>query len=252
MLKLINTLRRLRELREELRNALAPIVPNDGLSPAERYAKTTRETAVGEILKTIKSSKSIGMLLVLLVIAVSFQHQREYFMTRDAGELGSIGLPLIFDVGIIFFVRVISTKAINQPALWLSVAGLQLPLAASAKINFEASSNEMVGWAYVAAILLVALIEVVKAVMKANPKALRETETSADASPTTAPKTVRQITKQERDARRRAGYDAMSAKDKRAWTKRYAERIARTAPQSPAWVLEGREPSEAELDSITV
>lgn len=50
------------------------------------------------------------------------------------------------------------------------------------------------------------------------------------------------------DARKRAGYDALSATDKANWTRRYNERIARTAPQSPAWAVKGT-PSPAELDA---
>jgi hypothetical protein len=52
-------------------------------------------------------------------------------------------------------------------------------------------------------------------------------------------------------ARKRGGYYQMTKTERAAWTKRYNERIAKNAPTSPAWVLEGREPSEAETASIT-
>jgi hypothetical protein len=150
------------------------------LSPAERYAATIRETAVDEILKTIKSSKTLGMLLVLLVIVISFQHQRDFFAARHAGEIGSIGLPVIFDVSIIFFVRQISTTGMKKLVLMLSAGGLLLPVGASATINFVASPDPLVGWAYVVAIGLVAVIEVVKALAGPDPEALSEAEHKAD------------------------------------------------------------------------
>jgi hypothetical protein len=52
-------------------------------------------------------------------------------------------------------------------------------------------------------------------------------------------------------ARKRAGYDTMSPTDKAAWTSRYNKRINRTAPTSPAWAIEGRQPTVAEAASIT-
>lgn len=52
-------------------------------------------------------------------------------------------------------------------------------------------------------------------------------------------------------ARRRAGYYGMSAPEKAAWTKRYNERIARTAPTSPAPALGPLVSTVAELEAAT-
>lgn len=158
-----------------------PAPTDDGLSAVERYAKSIRETAVPDILKTIKSSKRLGMLLVLLVIVISFQHQRDFFAARHAGEIGSIGLPVIFDLSIIFLVKVISTTGMNKLAIWFCAGALVIPVGASATINFVASPDTLVGLAYVIAIGLVAVIEVIKALIKPDPAALAEAEHSADA-----------------------------------------------------------------------
>lgn len=226
--------------------AATPVDPN--MSAAERYAKTIRETAVDEILKTIKASKRLGMLLVLLVIVISFQHQRDFFSSHHAGSIGSIGLPLIFDVSIIWLVGVISTTGMNKVAVWMAAGALVIPVGASATINFVASPDVIVGWAYVVAIGLVAVIETIKALIKPDPAALREVEHSADAPAAAVAKPKRQISEHEIKARKRAGYDAMTPTDKKAWTKRYQERIARSAPQSPAWAVEN--PTAEELAAI--
>lgn len=68
------------------------------------------------------------------------------------------------------------------------------------------------------------------------------------AEPAPAAKPRRVISEQEKAARKRAGYSNMTATEKAAWTKRYQERIARTAPQSPAWALKGQ-PTAAELEA---
>lgn len=53
-------------------------------------------------------------------------------------------------------------------------------------------------------------------------------------------------------ARRRAGYVNMTTTEKAAWTKRYNERIARTAPKSPgAPPIAAPVPNEVELEEIT-
>lgn len=226
-----------------------PIDPN--LSAAERYAKTIRETAVDEILNTIKSSKTLGMLLVLLVIVISFQHQRDFFAARHAGEIGSIGLPVIFDVSIIFFVRQISTTGMKKLVLWMSAGGLLLPVGASATINFVASPDPLVGWAYVVAIGLVAVIEVVKAMAGPDPEALREAEHKADVITVAAQPEVDeaeiarrkeiaakgQATRRERKAAAEAKAEAQrAARRERAAAKRLEE-IAPASPGHPAIIL---------------
>jgi hypothetical protein len=52
-------------------------------------------------------------------------------------------------------------------------------------------------------------------------------------------------------ARKRAGYDKMTTGEKVAWTKRYNERIARTAPTSGAPIPAGSVPTDAELEAAT-
>lgn len=59
----------------------------------------------------------------------------------------------------------------------------------------------------------------------------------------------RKVSEQEKAARKRAGYSNMSATEKAAWTKRYNERIARTAPTSGAPIPAGSVPTDAELES---
>jgi hypothetical protein len=50
-------------------------------------------------------------------------------------------------------------------------------------------------------------------------------------------------------ARKRAGYDKMTTAEKVAWTKRYNERIARTAPTSGVPIPAGLVPTDAELEA---
>lgn len=58
--------------------------------------------------------------------------------------------------------------------------------------------------------------------------------------PAAEPIRPRVITEQERAARKRAGYEQMTAKEKAAWTRSYQQRRQRTAPTSP-----GRVPVDA-------
>lgn len=82
----------------------------------------------------------------------------------------------------------------------------------------------------------------------ARPGKLRPAEDEPATGTAPAPGKARTAADRLRDARKRAGYDQMTATDKAAWTKRYNERISRNAPTSPAGPLVA---SEAELEEIT-
>lgn len=182
----------------------SPLPVDDGLTASERYAKSIRDTAVPEILKTIMGSKRLGMLLVWLVIVVSFEHQQHFFAARGAGEIGSTGLPVIFDLSIIFLVGIIGTTGMSKLAVWSAAGALVVPVSASAAINFVASPDVLVGWAYVVAIGLVAVIKVIKALIKPDPAALREAERSADTMAAPTGPTAEQLAAEEAERARRS------------------------------------------------
>jgi hypothetical protein len=64
-----------------------------------------------------------------------------------------------------------------------------------------------------------------------------------------APKAERSPKDRLESARKRAGYHQMTKSEKVAWTKRYNERIARTAPTSGAPIPAGSVPTDAELEA---
>lgn len=89
---------------------------------------------------------------------------------------------------------------------------------------------------------------VVTEIMARPGKVDAEEQTSSEPQPTKAPRTAKDRLE---SARKRAGYDKMTTGEKVAWTKRYNERIARTAPTSGAPVPAGSVPTDAELEAAT-
>lgn len=226
---------------------------NSKLSPAERYAETIRETAVDEILKTLKVAKRWAQFIVIAVMVVSYQHQRHFFVSRQADTIGSLLLPIIFDASIIFLVRVISTTGIAKLPQRAALAALVIPVTASAWVNFAASPNSFIGWVYVVAVGLVAVIETIKALIKPDPEALREAENSAAPAAAVvdddATERRRAAALKGAETRRQNRADAVAkAEEKRAArrARAAAKRLEELAPKSPGQPVVILSPSDKE------
>lgn len=109
--------------------------------------------------------------------------------------------------------------------------------------NWSAGDNDGQRWYGVLVVAGFIIAEWYAGKLEAAPAAQND-----EPAPTAKPRRV--IGEQEKAARKRAGYSNMTATEKAAWTKRYQERIARTAPQSPAWAVKGQ-PTAAELEAAT-
>lgn len=223
------------------------------LTPTQRYAEETAERTVDDNLAMIKFAKRMAMLIVYPVMAASYQHQRHYLLERGADTFGATILPIVFDLAIIFCVKVIGTTGMAKPAKFAALAGMLLPTYASARINFEGSPNSTIGWVYVGAIAMIAVIETIKALMKPDPKALRAAEVSMAQTASAEPTIDDAATQRRREAakkgaaKRAENRAAEAARKAAALAKRRAKRIA---PDSPPWVIEERQPTAEELAAI--
>lgn len=141
----------------------------------------------------------------------------------------------------------------RRPRAWARFAfwlGATISVAAniSSTVVHNGPNPLSIGVAAWAPIALLVVTEIMARPGKLEPAEQAETPDVAEAV-----KPVRTAKERLEAARKRAGYDDMSKADKMAWTKRYNERIARTAQTSPGAPKVPAEdvPTDAELVEAT-
>jgi hypothetical protein len=216
--------------------ALAP----DGtrLTPARQLALMQAEHAASGMMQTIRWAKRLAWLLVLIVMSVSYEDQHNYLIRIGMRPFGALLIPFAFDTATVLCVMVVGTQAMKRSAKVIALSVVAFPVCASAFINAEASPSAAVAIVYVLVVLLIPAIELIKAFMGADFRHMMAAEEdyldAAKQSSRASSASRARITPQEREARKRAGYQKMSQSQKRRWTQRYRAGVARRVPVSPA------------------
>lgn len=225
--------------------------PDDGLTPTQRLAKVQAESVAGDFLASLKSSKLIGRIVLIAVMAVSFEDQFHYLADEGFRLWAAVLVAGVFDLATIFCVTVIGTPTQKLAPRLIALGVCLLPVSASGYINVQASPNRTVAIIYIAVVAMIPAIEVIKAFMGANLQYMRRIEmdllgVAAQISAETAPavkRAKRVVTDAEARARRRDHYDTMSDYRREKWRANWDAEQARAAarqaakhPVSPAMV----------------
>lgn len=186
------------------------------------------------------------------VVAARVSYSHIFDVTRIAGQPADVAavLPVAIDGMLLAATLAMAEDKANgrQPRGWARFgfwfgAGISLACNVASTVVHAAVAPALMPLAIFIAALAPALLLITVEIMARPGKPTVEA-----ARPAKAPKTPEQRLE---SARKRAGYYQMNPAERAQWTKRYNAKVAAAAPQSPAWVLEGREPSAAELESIT-
>lgn len=231
------------------------------LTPARQLALMQSEHAADGIMSAIKGAKLGAWLIVLIVMAVSYDDQRSYLHHIGARLLGQWLIPIAFDAATIICVTVIGTVAMKKKAKVIAIAVILFPVGASMYLNWQASPNVYVAIAYVLVVGLIPAIELLRANMGADFSTMLDTEETylsaanrkrVASSPSS---TKVRMTKAEWEARKRAGYQKMSQAEKVAWTRAYRARMNRrlelVTPVSPPPAGQLRDLTPAEDERLS-
>lgn len=195
----------------------------------------------------------IAAIGTVAAVAARVSYSHIYDVTRIAGQSAdvSVVLPLAIDGMLLAATLAMAEdKASGRtPRGWARFgfwfgAGISLACNVASTIVHATVSAALLPLAIFIAALAPALLLITVEIM-ARPGKPVETADKRPAKAASSPE------ERLEKARKRAGYYEMNPTERAQWTKKYNARIARTAPQSPAWALEGREPSAAEAASIT-
>ncbi len=231
---------------------------NTFTTQAQQFAAVYAAKLAKRQLRTIAIVSFATKLITAGVAVISYRHQSSTLLSWDAPAEIAYGLPGLVDLLTIVCVLAISTPALIPAASRVAARVVVIPVLTSAAINFAGHGSIGVKLAALSLPIFIPLGELVGSVIKPDFAEMDRIERAAYA--VAAPEHVvddeakarrSEIAKRAAAKRREnAAAEAAKAEAKRA-AARERRAVKAAAPTSPAWVLEGREPSLAEAASIT-
>ena len=239
-----------------------PTHSEDGkrLTPAQQLAHMQGERAADDVMSVISGAKIGAWLILLVVVAVSYDDQRSYLAHIGARLLGQLLIPIAFDAATVVCVMVVGTVAMKRSAKITALAVIAFPVGASMYLNWKASPNVAVAVAYVLVVGLIPAIELLRATMGADFSSMMDIEDRLFNAAKTRDKPsfskpARGMSRDEWEARKRAGYHTMTSAQKAAWTrdrrKRVSRRVELATPVSPAPAGQLRDLTSSEQSRLT-
>lgn len=240
-----------------------PTHSEDGrrLTPAQQLAYMQGERAAGDVMSVISGAKLGAWLILLVAVAISYDDQRAYLQHIGARLLGQYLIPVAFDAATVVCIMVIGTQAIKRSAKLTALAVIAFPVGASMYLNWKASPNVAVAVAYVLTVGMIPAIELVRATMGADFSAMMDIEERHFGAATkrrdkpSPSKPARGMSRDEWEARKRAGYHEMTPAEKARWTRDRRKRVSRRTelamPVSPAPAGPARDLTPAEQARLT-
>lgn len=240
-----------------------PTHSEDGrrLTPAQQLAHMQGERAADDVMGVIRGAKFGAWLILLIAVTVSYDDQRAYLQHKEARLLGQWLIPIAFDAATVVCVMVIGTIAMKRSAKIAALLMILFPVGASMYLNWEASPNVAVAIVYLMVVGLIPAIETVRSIMGADFSAMMDIEdklfnaakTRRDKPSLSRP--ARGMSRDEWEARKRAGYHDMTQAEKAAWTRNRRKRVGRRTelamPVSPAPAGPARDLTPAESARLT-
>jgi len=152
---------------------------NSTKTPGQKFAEQYGSKAVEEMLSAIKWAKRLGLAITLLVMVASFQHQFHFLgHAAKADPFSAAIIPLAMDMFILLCVKVLSAAGMAAPAKKMALILLVFPVGVSATINFLGSATLVLGFAFIAVVLLIAGAEILKSLIKPDFKAILAEESN--------------------------------------------------------------------------
>lgn len=207
----------------------------DGLTPTQQLARAQAESVAFDILAAFKWSKRLAWVVLLAVMAVSFEDQFHYLVHQGFRPMAAILVACVFDLATVFCVTVIGAAAMKLLPRLIALGVVLLPVGASGYINVQASPTKQVAIIYILVVAMIPAIEVIKAFMGVNFRYMRKIELDLmgvveeiTTETTPAPKRPRRVvTEAEEKARLRDNYAKKSSYGRAKWRMEYDAKMVK-------------------------
>lgn len=216
---------------------------NTTTSQAQIFRAKYAENAASEMLDVVEAIGKRSKRIAQIALGVSMPHQIGYLISlaiphmhlSAVGIIEAIGMvliaiavPVVSDLLILTCIETIGGAAVERRSKTRAFILMLIPVSVSGVVNFLAPAPDVIKGLALFLVLSIPVAVALKFV-RADFDKIEAMETEiALARP--VGKAGRVVSKNELKARKRAGYDQMTAAEKRAWTKKYAPR----APKMPA------------------
>ena len=214
---------------------------------AQIFRAEHAKNAARNMLDVIEAIGERSKFITRIALGVSMPHQIGYILALAIPHMHwdtpsailesltmillAVGVPVATDLLILNCIETIGAAAVARAWKWRAFWLMFMPAAASGTVNFLAPAPMLIK---VLAAFIVALIPLSQVLRFINPDFGKIEEMETDiALGTPATKPGRVISRQELKARKRAGYDKMTAKEKAAWTRNYKPRGSKTETDHP-------------------
>lgn len=176
-------------------------------------------------LTAFQRARVSTMLIMAAAAYVSYGHQRTLLLEHDANSQAAAIVPLTVDLLAITCTILVHVKDISRYGFWIALGTLIAAVGVSGVANWLAGANDIDRAANLWTVVAYLLSELVTAAAKSrkNPARVQGGQRAAQTRKAAPKKT----------------------------TRKPRTRKPASAPVSPAWAIEGREPSKAEAASIT-
>lgn len=178
---------------------------------AQRFAREYAAGMVESMLTTIKRVRQAATVIMVIAMAVSFNHQREFLVAIGAPVEGSILIPISLDMLTFICVKVLGTSGMAGSAKRAAITIMAFPVIASGAVNFLAPGAFVTKSLYVVAVLTIPAAEWLASLIRPDFSIIAELESlTAESAGTVEPEVAphplagRTLTEEQKQARREA------------------------------------------------
>ena len=229
---------------------------NNTVSQAQIFRAEHAKNAARNMLDVIETIGKRSKNITRIALGVSMPHQIGYILALAIPHMHwstvsavlesvtmillAVGVPIATDLLILNCIETIGAEAVARSWKWRAFWLMFVPVLASGTVNFLAPAPLLMK---VLAAFIVTLVPLSQSLRFISPDFGRIEELETDialASPQRKPGRV--ISRQELKARKRAGYEKMTARQKAEWTRNYKPRGSQQTPVQQIEALVGVAP----------
>ena len=145
-------------------------------TPGQRFAAEYGARAVEQMLSTIKWVARLAALITAIAMVTNYGHQRSYLLSLGVEALTAHLVPVSVDLLTILCIKVIGTPGMVRFARRAALFALAFPVTASAAISGSAPGSVAAKAVYVVAVVMIAVAEGIKSVIRPDFHALLTAE----------------------------------------------------------------------------
>lgn len=250
-----------------------------GDTPEQAFAAWYNLGAAEETDEDMATTRRLADRITKIALYSSLFHQMSFFLAAAASLFspdavtftanpmtwakplsvlsGSIAIPIVIDLCSLFLVRKMTMKVASMKFRIACFIALWIPAGASGLINYYAPSPHVIfNYGFSGIVLAIPLVHGIRAIFKPYFDQLmkRKQDILAQVATPAAPvkRAARGVTKAERDARVKWGYDKKSRSEQKAFRDRWDAKLAKQAAKNNSIVEDTFDTAQEIADRETV